>query len=342
MPSRDTTLVVLRSLAVACLGGFVANAVGIPAGWLSGAMIVSSACAVGGVRVYVPRRMVDAMFVVLGVLLGTGITPGILAHATSWPISLVAVLLSVAVMVAAIQVYLVYVAKWDRNTAFFAALPGALSYVLAVASASGADLRRIVVSQSIRLFLLVAAIPALVSSIEPLAKPLAPPTIAPLPLAGLLAASTVGAIALHLLRVPAGLLSGALLVSGVAYGTGMVGGTLPAWLVIAAYVVLGGMIGGRFVGASLVFLRGIALASLGAFFIGVVVAAIFALGVLLVVDLPVGQVILAFAPGGLDAMIALAVALHMDSTFVAAHQLARFIAVAIAAPFFARRVVKSS
>jgi uncharacterized membrane protein AbrB (regulator of aidB expression) len=92
----------------------------------------------------------------------------------------------------------------------------------------------------------------------------------------------------------------------------------------------------------LVFLRGIALASLGAFFIGVVVAAIFALGVLLVVDLPVGQVILAFAPGGLDAMIALAVALHMDSTFVAAHQLARFIAVAIAAPFFARRVVKSS
>jgi uncharacterized membrane protein AbrB (regulator of aidB expression) len=55
-----------------------------------------------------------------------------------------------------------------------------------------------------------------------------------------------------------------------------------------------------------------------------------------IVDVPIGQVLVAFGPGGLDAMAALALTMHMDSAFVAVHQLARFIAIAIVAPFAAR------
>jgi membrane AbrB-like protein len=248
-------------------------------------------------------------------------------------------LISVVAVVLSVQFYLVRVAGWDRSTAFFASLPGALSYVVAAATASGADLRRVVVGQSIRLFLLVAAIPALISSIEPAAVPIARTALEIVPLILLLAASAAGALVLHYVRFPAGLLSGALLVSGVAHGASIVDGTLPAWLTVTAYVVLGAMIGSRFVGTDLAFLRRIAAASVGAFLVATCVAAAFAFAVASLVDVPFGQILLAFAPGGLDAMTALALAMHMDSAFVAAHQLARFILIAVGVPIIARKVV---
>jgi membrane AbrB-like protein len=340
MIPRDTALTLARTLVIAWTGGFIANAIGMPAGWLSGAMIVSSVSAVAGLKVQVPARVADCVFVVLGTLLGAGVTPEIVSRIGSWPVSLAGLLLSVVAMVVAVQVYLVRVAQWDRSTAFFASLPGALSYVVALAATSGADLRRVVVSQSIRLFLLVAAIPALVSAIEPVTAPLPRPVVEPVGLLLLLGISAAGALALHTLRVPAGLLSGALLVSGVAHATNFVPGTLPPWLTVAAYIVLGAMIGGRFVGTTLAFLRSIALASAGAFLVATGVAAVFAFAVAAVVDVPLGQILVAFAPGGLDAMTALALALQMDSAFVAAHQLARFIAIAVFAPFAARRALR--
>ena len=62
--------------------------------------------------------------------------------------------------------FLVHVSGWDRETAFYAAVPGALSYVIAVAATTSADIRKVAVSQSIRIFLLVAALPAIIVAIE--------------------------------------------------------------------------------------------------------------------------------------------------------------------------------
>lgn len=337
---RRAILVLARTLAIAFAGGFAANALGIPAGWLSGAMIAVAVSALAGLRVVIPVRLADAVFVVLGAVLGSGVTPEIVSQLRTWPITLAGLIVSLVLVVFAVQVYLMRVARWDRASAFFAAIPGAMSYVVAVAATTGADLRRVVVSQSIRLFLLVAAIPALVSAVEPPMAPVARPVLEPPGVFLLLVASTLGALALHRLRVPAGLLSGALLVSALAHATNQIDGTLPAWQIVAAYVTLGAMIGCRFAGTDIAFLRSIALTSVGAFVVATAVAALSALAVASFAGVPFGQVVLAFAPGGVDAMTALALALHMDSAFVAAHQLVRFIVIAAFAPFVARWILR--
>ena len=54
-------------------------------------------------------------------------------------------------------------------------------------------------------------------------------------------------------------------------------------------------------------------------------------------DQPVSQMILAFAPGGIDVMTIMAFALHLDAAFVAAHQLARFLMIAVYAPLLMKR-----
>jgi membrane AbrB-like protein len=336
MPTREAAIVTLRTLAIAAVGGFISYLLGMPAGWLSGAMVAVSACAIGGMQSRVPPRLVDAVFIVVGALLGGGITPEIVARAGSWPLSLAALMLSVVAMAVGVQLYLTRIAGWDRTTAFFTSIPGAFSYVVLIAAESGADLRRVVVGQSVRVFLLVAGIPALVSIVEPIPQPDIQHVIAPLPLVLLLVASTLGALALHRLRVPGGYLSGALLVSGLAYANGFVSGAFPPWLTVSAYVILGALIGSRFSGTSLAFLRSIAGAALGAFGVAIVITGVFAVATAAIVDVPIGQVLVAFAPGGLDAMAALALTMHMDSAFVAVHQLARFIAIAIVAPFAAR------
>ena len=54
-------------------------------------------------------------------------------------------------------------------------------------------------------------------------------------------------------------------------------------------------------------------------------------------SLPVAEVMIAYAPGALDAMMLLALALHLDPVYVGAHHLSRFFFVSLAMPLMARR-----
>ena len=54
---------------------------------------------------------------------------------------------------------------------------------------------------------------------------------------------------------------------------------------------------------------------------------------------PFAQALVAFSPGGLEAMSLLSIALGLDPLFVSAHHLARFILISVTLPFVLRRYV---
>jgi hypothetical protein len=60
----------------------------------------------------------------------------------------------------------------------------------------------------------------------------------------------------------------------------------------------------------------------------------------MLLSLHIGDVILAYAPGSIDAMMILALALHLDPVFVGALQLSRFLLVSFLVPFLAHRIRK--
>ena len=130
---------------------------------------------------------------------------------------------------------------------------------------------------------------------------------------------------------------GALLVSGILHATGVVSGGLAPPLMIAAYIVLGGVVGSRFAGTTVRMLWSAAGASLGAFAVSMSVAIAGAMIAVWLTAQPASQMILAFAPGGIDVMTIMAFALHLDAAFVAAHQLARFLMIAVYAPLLSKR-----
>jgi membrane AbrB-like protein len=324
------------ALVIAAAGGFAANALGIPAGWFAGAMIGVSLAAVSGIKVYMPPRLIEASTMMIGIMLGSGVTPDVVAGIAQWPVSLAILTVSVVVCQVCVQNFLIRFGGWDRPTAYFAALPGAMMYALIAAAETKADLRKVAINQIIRIFFLIALLPTIVTVLE---SPGAPPDrvlATPQEIAILLGIGIPAALLFKKLRLPVGLMTGGLVASAVLHGSGIVHGSFPTPVLVAAFIILGASVGVRFAGTTIRYIAENALTTTGAFIVAIVVSGGFAWLVTLLVDVRIDQVFVAFAPGGVDAMIANALAMNMDSAFVAAHQIFRLVGVILVAPWGAR------
>ena len=337
MIDRGQILRTLLTLAVGAAGGAVFGLLGLPAGWLTGAMVAVAAAAVAGAQVEMPSGLRNVAFVVTGSFLGSSVSPELVSELPRWPISLAVLIINLMVLQWAAQTFLHRVCNWDRQTAFFAAIPGLTSYVIALALPTRADTARIAVSQTIRLFLLMLLLPKAVSLIDVAQPVVAAPEGTLAGIAVTLAGGTLGGLLFSFIGIPAAPMLGALLVSGILHGSGLVTGGLAQPLMIAAYVMLGGLVGSRFAGTTVRMLWTAAGASVGAFAVSMAVAVLGAMVAGWLTGLPISQLILAFAPGGIDVMTIMAFALHLDAAFVAAHQLVRFLMIAIYAPLLSKR-----
>jgi uncharacterized membrane protein AbrB (regulator of aidB expression) len=97
-------------------------------------------------------------------------------------------------------------------------------------------------------------------------------------------------------------------------------------------VGLGSVAGSRFTGTPFREILRYLGAAIGSFFVSIGITAAIALTVTMLLSLHVGDVIVAYAPGSIDAMMILALALHLDPVFVGAHHLARMFTVTLALP----------
>jgi membrane AbrB-like protein len=331
-----------ETLVLAAIGGAALGFAGMPAGWLSGAVLVVSAAALAGRPVYIPEPMARVLFVVLGISLGSGVTPERLATIAAWPLSLAALVVAMSAVTVATSRYLRHVHGWDPLSALLASLPGALSQALALAADTKADIRAIAAVHSVRLLVLAVLLPAVLAALGVVGAPpplrLAPPFLTTVDdLAILFTTGTVAAILAFYLRVPGGLIVGAMVSSGVLHGLGMIHpDVLPGEVATVSFVVLGALIGTRLGGIDMRTLGRLGIAGLGALGVGSIVACGAGAAVAVLLDLPLGDVIVAYAPGGLETMAILAFALHLDPAFVGVHHLVRFIFVSLMMPFAAR------
>jgi uncharacterized membrane protein AbrB (regulator of aidB expression) len=95
---------------------------------------------------------------------------------------------------------------------------------------------------------------------------------------------------------------------------------------------MGGLIGSRFAGTTLKELARVALGGIAVTIICIAVVSGIAYALTLSVGMPFGQVWLGLAPGALEAMGALGIALGFDTAFIAAHHTARFFLLTLAIP----------
>lgn len=346
LPSLADTLSTITTLALATLGGVLFSVLGLPAAWLSGAMVGATFGVIFGLRLHIPDRLRDLTMLVLGVSMGVGVTPETLRAIGHWPVSL-GILGLVVVVIVLVAIMIGRMFNWDRNTAMYASAPGALSTVLILAEESGADMRRVIIAQSVRLFLLVAVLPFLLAALDPNTHPLGqlPAQTLASPLRDyflLFAVGIVGAFGARLLRIPAAILIGAAIASSFVHGADILEAPVPRAVQIPAFIALGAYMGLRFRGTTFAILRAEIVASMIIFVSSSLVALIGAVIVHSLVKIPLAETMVAFAPGGIEAMTIMAFSLGLDVAYVGTHHLVRFMAIALTMPIVSKRLSRST
>ncbi|WP_189425790.1 AbrB family transcriptional regulator [Devosia pacifica] len=329
-----TALRAAMTLAISGAGGFVGTTMGLPAGWIMGGAIAVSAAGLLGAPILLPDRVRDLGFILIGLSMGANVAPDSLSLLPQWPITLLALVAELVLIVTITGWALSRLFGLDKGTAYLSSFPGHLAFIIGMTSAGIGDARMIVIIQTIRIAVLTIAVP-IGTMLLPIAHfpPGAAPTVMSLAtLLVLLVACALAGWGFARLKVPAGWVLGAMAVSTVGKLGGFYDAGLPPIVVILAFVAAGSLLGSRFAVISRSEFLSAAKGGFIATGIAVSITTFVAFCASLFVDMPYGQIWVGLAPGALEGMGALGIALGYDTAFVAAHHVIRLLLLSFAIP----------
>ncbi|XWN31532.1 MAG: AbrB family transcriptional regulator [Devosia sp.] len=325
------------TLGLGLAGAAVATFLGLPAAALIGAALVTSIAAWSGASLAMDTRLRDAGFLVIGLSLGSGFDEEVLSRAGTFALSLGALCLSILVTLGLGVWLLRTVFRYDRDTAVLASSPGTMSLALSIAADGRGRAEDILVMQSMRLLLIAAVLPLSLRGLGGSPFEIEPGPVFGIGVLLILAALGVGAaLLLKGTAFPAAYLLGGMAVSAIAHVTGLVDGYPPDWLLFAGFTITGSVIGSRFTGIGIRQLLSHTGGTVVVVGTAIGVSAVAAFLVSQALDLPTGQVWIAFAPGGVEAMAAIGLALGYDPAYVALHHLVRISLLAALIPFLTK------
>ncbi len=329
-----------QTLAIGAVGALLAWALSMPLAFLAGPALAVACASFAGVPVSIHNRLRDTCFVLIGLSVGGLVTPASLDAVAKWPVAFA--------LLAALTLATPYIIRellcrgfgFSRPEAFLAAAPGHLSMVVALTESLGLPLVRPVLMASFRVLILTLTVPlAATLAGVPIGPglPSAPLITSWLLIAPQIVAAVLLGWVLGKLKVPAPLLIGAMTVGAGAHLSGLAEGGMPPWVAQTVLVIMGSLIGSRFMGISLRAILSDFSAAVLAVLGSTALAALFALAAARASGLPFLDVLIAFSPGGLETMIIVGAAAGADPSFVAAAHVSRLIVLAVLLSAFAIR-----
>lgn len=334
LPQPKNLLALALTLAISTLGGGLATLAGLPAGWLMGGALAVTIAAMAGAPVVVPDGLRNVIFVLIGMSMGASVAPDSLSLLASWPISLTALAIELVIIVAATGWMLTRVFGLDAGTAYLSSFPGHLSFVMGIAATGVGNSRQIVIIQVIRILMLTIAVPlgAVFLPIDHFEVATASAFLSPLQLVLLALGCVAMGWIFNRLKIPAGMVLGAMAAATAAKLGGLYSEAMPTPLVIITFILTGAMIGARFVGITRNEFMAAAKGGLIATAMTVGIVTLMTLAVAQLIDMPFGQIWLGLSPGALEGMGALGIALGYDTAFIAAHHVIRLLMLSFAIP----------
>src|ERR1700729_1232028 len=172
---RPKTLHVLETLVIGAAGGALFLWAHLPGGLISGAMIAVGIAAITGRPLAMSPILTQTVLVLLGISLGSLASRELLQHVSAYPLTIALLALATFCSTFGSSLYLQRFHGWDQTSALLAGSPGALSQITILAAEKGADVPGIAVVQTLRVIILTAALPLLLT-LTGLA-PASPPTV---------------------------------------------------------------------------------------------------------------------------------------------------------------------
>src|SRR5215213_3355323 len=292
----------VETLLVAAAGALLFVWINFPAGLICGSMVAVAAAALAGRPMIVPGNLARLTFLIIGMSLGATVRPETLHGVLDWPLSIALISVSAICMTAATMTYLRLVHGWDITSALYGGSPGAMAQVISLATHSGADIRGVVIVQTVRVVFISVSIPAGLALFGLAASPTATLggatfNASPIELLILVGVSTATATLLHWIRFPASIVFGAMLGSGILHGGDFLHAAPPWWFVSGAVVLMGAVVGQRFANTPARLLFAYLGAAVGSFAVAASICAAFAVLVATLTSAHVADLVISFAPG---------------------------------------------
>ena len=333
---------IIMAFFAGTLGSLFGWGLALPAPFLMGPVIVSTLFAILRTGFLVPEQIKQISFILIGISVGSNVTPEALLSISRWPLSILLMILSVITIIFLCKIILQNFFGMDKKSSLLASTPGHLSFVLMLGTETKADTTKIAIIQSIRVLALTIITPVIVvlySGSELNDANLQREIMNSGSLVALCLLSIIGGLLLKVLNFPAPFLIGAMLISALSHGTNLTPGYVPNLLEGIAFAILGTVIGARFVGVEMKSLKSCLVSGLTITLAGVFICFLATSIIYKITGIPFIHIFIAIAPGGLETMVAMGGLVDAEPTYVAFHHVMRLFFIALLIPIVLKKII---
>ena len=338
--SKNFLLVILISIPSA----IIADYFNIPLAWMLGPMLAVSIAALKGIKVKMPKLALSSILIILGLHIGNYIDQNLISQMKDWiwtsAIMFIYILLSIFI----VSKYLQKFSGYKNKTSIFSAAPGALGPLLILAEYEKSDLSQVATAHLIRLIIIITVFPFFVVNFSPMEsieiEKFNYMDQNHLNLLILLSTSIILIFIFDKIGVPAALLSGTLVASGILQILQIASYKLPEQSIDFCLLILGASVGCRFADKSLNEVARNTFHSFIATTLLIILGIIAAICSSYFVDTNFLTLLLSFCPGGIYEVAVIAIAFNLDPNFVAFHHIIRLLMILFTVPIILKLIDK--
>ena len=339
--SKKFLLVIIISIPSAILADFF----NIPLAWMIGPMIAVSIAALNGFKIFMPKLALSSILIILGLHIGNYIDQNLLNQMVNWIWTTIIMLGYIIVSILIVSKYLQKFSGYKEKTSIFSAAPGALGPLMILAEYEKSDLSQVATAHLIRLIIIITIFPFIIVNLS---------TSDSLELQKfdymsqnhwdlvlLIIASLIFIFFFDKAKVPAALLSGTLVASGVLQIFDIASYKLPDASINFCLLILGASVGCRFANKTVKEVANNSFHGLVATILLVLLGLIAAFIATFFVDNNFLTLILSFCPGGIYEVAVIAIAYDLEPDFVAFHHIIRLLFILFIVPMILKLIEKT-
>jgi len=332
LASVEFFLVILISTPSAILADYFK----IPLAWMLGPMLAISIAALSGIKVKMPKLALSAILIILGLHIGNYIDQNLLSQMKDWIWTSIVMFFYILASIFIVSKYLQKFSGYKEKTSIFSAAPGALGPLLILAEYEKSDLSQVATAHLIRLIIIITLFPFFVVNFSPIEvmdiEKFDYMSQNHLNLLILLICSIILIYIFDKIKVPAPLLAGTLVASGILQISDIASYKLPNESINFCLLILGASVGCRFADKSLNEVIKNTAHSFIATAILVILGILAAIAASYFVDNSFLSLLLSYCPGGIYEVAVIAIAFDLDPNFVAFHHIIRLLMILFMVP----------
>ena len=339
--SKKFLIVIIISIPSAVIAEYL----NIPLAWMIGPMIATSIAALNGLQVLMPKLALSSILIILGLHIGNYIDQNLLNQMFNWIWTTIIMFFYIVVSILIVSKYLQKFSGYNQKTSIFSAAPGALGPLLILAEYEKSDLSQVATAHLIRLIIIITVFPFLIVSLSPTelleVEKFDYGSQNHWELILLIFVSLIFIFFFDKIKIPAALLSGSLVASGILQIFDIASYKLPDASINFCLLILGASVGCRFANKTFKEIANNSFHGLVATILLVILGLIAAFIATFFVDTNFLSLILSFCPGGIYEVAVIAIAFDLEPDFVAFHHIIRLLFILFIVPVILRLLEKT-